>query len=94
MESKIQGDEKCYDIDEDGYYKKGSTKKVFWLYSDKVGEHVFSFDKKKNYNLFEDFPHNLTKEEVNIFIKEEYYWTRFFKHRMDEAFGSGWENGV
>ena len=42
------------------------------------GEKV-SFDKKKIYNLFADYPHNLTAEEKEIFDKENPYWCDFFK---------------
>ena len=35
-----------------------------------LGEMFFSFDKKKIYNFWTDYPHNLTKEEKEIFDKE------------------------
>ena len=42
---------------------------------------MFSFDKVKIFNLFEDYPHNLTSEEKEIFDKENSYWKEFFKER-------------
>ena len=39
----------------------------------------FDFDKVKIYNLFADYPHNLTPEEKEIFDKENPYWCDFFK---------------
>lgn len=46
-----------------------------------VGELLFSFDKKKIYNLWVDYPYNFTKEEKEIFDKECPYWKDFFKDR-------------
>lgn len=43
---------------------------------------MFSFDKVKIFNLFEDYPHNLTPEEKEIFDKENPYWKEFFKERI------------
>lgn len=46
-----------------------------------AGEILFSFDKKKIYNAWIDYPHNLTKEEKEVFDKENPYWKDFFKNR-------------
>lgn len=37
--------------------------------------------KIKIYNLFKDYPYNLTSEEKEIFDKENPYWADFFKDR-------------
>lgn len=60
--------------------KKRSTDKVWWLNNiDKVmGEFVFSFDRKKQYNLFRDYPEKLSSEEKRIFNSENPYWVKFF----------------
>lgn len=47
-----------------------------------VGRHLFSFDKKKIYNLFADYPHNLTADEKKIFDKENPFWKEFFADRQ------------
>jgi len=44
-------------------------------------EFLFSFDKKKIYNLFLDYPHNMTEEEVRIFDSENPFWRDFFSDR-------------
>lgn len=70
------------DSQEYEFYKNKRTDKVWWLDNrDQIGVHVFSFDKKKLYNLFADYPHNLTPEEIAIFDKENPYWAEFFADR-------------
>ncbi|WP_308544716.1 hypothetical protein [uncultured Sneathia sp.] len=49
---------------------------------DSIGERLFTFDKKKIYNLFEDYPQNMSDEEVKIFNKENSYWREFFGDRF------------
>lgn len=62
------------------FYKKNQDDKVMWVeQSDsKDGEHLFTFDKKKIYNLFRDYPHELTEEELKIFNEENPFWKEFF----------------
>lgn len=65
------------------FYKDKRTDKVFWVDDvDNIGELMFSFDKKKLYNLFADYPHNLTESERQIFDKENPYWKEFFRDRQ------------
>lgn len=64
------------------FYKNKETDKIWWVENnDMVGEFLFSFDKKKIFNLFADYPHNLTKEQKEIFDNENPYWADFFKER-------------
>lgn len=64
------------------FYKQNKNDKIWWTCDlDSVGDFLFSFDKKKIYNLFADYPHNMTPEEVEIFDKENPYWAEFFKDR-------------
>ena len=70
-ESNLEGDS--------DFYKDSEESKVWWI--DKIGvigEFLFSFDKKKIYNLFLDYPHNMTEEEVRIFDSENSFWRDFF----------------
>ena len=62
------------------FYKKNPEDKIWWVDNgDEVkGEMVFSFDKKKLYNLFKDYPQNLSKEEKEIFDSENEFWKEFF----------------
>ena len=66
----------------DKFYKENESDQVWWIdTSDRDGEFLFSFDKKKVFNLFADYPHNLTPEQKEIFDKENPYWKDFFKDR-------------
>lgn len=65
------------------FYKQNENDEIWWTDElDTVGEFLFSFDKKKIYNLFADYPHNLTKEEKAIFDNENPYWKDYFKDRQ------------
>ena len=64
------------------FYKNKKSDKVYWVDKiDSVGQHLFSFDKQTVFNLFADYPHNLTTEQREIFDKENPYWADFFKDR-------------
>lgn len=64
------------------FYKNKKSDKVYWVDNlDSVGQHLFSFDKQIVFNLFADYPHNLTTEQREIFDKENPYWADFFKGR-------------
>ena len=62
------------------FYKKNPKDKIWWVDNggDVKGEMVFSFDKKKLYNLFRDYPQNLSKEEKEIFDSENEFWKEYF----------------
>ena len=65
------------------FYKKNKNDKIWWIEDlDSIGKHMFSFDKVKIFNLFADYPHNLTAEQKEIFDKENPYWKKFFKERI------------
>lgn len=64
------------------FYKNKDSDVIYWVdNTEQIGEHLFTFDKKKIYNLFADYPHNLTAEEKRIFDKENPYWKKFFSGR-------------
>ena len=65
------------------FYKKNETDKIWWVDDlETVGEHRFSFDKKKVFNLFRDYPHNLTRGQKELFDKENPFWKKFFSDRQ------------
>lgn len=64
------------------FYKNNETDKIFWVDNvEDVGVWLFSFDKEKFFNMFEDYPQKLTKEQKEIFDKENPFWKDFFKDR-------------
>ena len=64
------------------FYKEHPDDIIWWKdTSDKDGEFVFSFDKKKEINMFRDYPHELSAEQKKIFDRENPFWADFFKDR-------------
>lgn len=62
--------------------KKKNMMKFEWIENnDQIGDMNFTFDRKKIFNLFRDYPHKLTKEQKQIFDKENPYWAEFFKDK-------------
>ena len=70
------------------FFKDKPDDKIWWVDNldengnPMIGEHLFSFDKEKIYNLFLDYPHNMAEEEVKIFNKENPFWVNFFNERL------------
>lgn len=58
--------------------KKGFT----WIEDpETVGEMRFTFDGEKVFNLFKDYPHELSPEQKEVFDELNPYWVEFFKDR-------------
>lgn len=67
------------------FYKNNPNDVIWWIdTSDRDGIWEFSFDKKKIFNMFQDYPHELTDEQKAIFDKENPYWADFFKNRFND----------
>ena len=66
------------------WYKNNDDDAIWWLdQDDQIGLWLFSFDKEKTFNMFKDYPHNLTKEQKSIFDEENPEWKEFFKDRNE-----------
>ncbi|MFG6267038.1 MULTISPECIES: DUF7675 family protein [Streptococcus] len=66
------------------FYKKEIDDEIWWVENndeERAGKHLFTFDKTKIYNLFEDYPYNMTEHEVMLFDKENPFWANFFEYR-------------
>lgn len=75
---------KNIDLPEGGYefYKRKKTDTIWWVdVYNKIGFLLFTFDKKKIYSLWRDYPYALSPEEKRIFDRENPYWKEFFKDR-------------
>ena len=67
------------------WMKDKESNQIWWLVDTGIiGEWIFSFDKVHEFNMFEDYPYKLTKEQKEIFDKENPYWADFFKDRAKE----------
>jgi len=65
------------------FYKNKESDSIWWVdNSGKIGVWEFSFDKKVIFNMFRDYPYALTKEQKEIFDKENPYWKEFFLDRQ------------
>lgn len=65
------------------FFKNKRSDRIWWLdTSEKVGEWIFTFDKKTLFNMFADYPYKLTPEEKAVFDKENPYWAEFFADRQ------------
>ena len=64
------------------WYHQEPGDKIWWRDNlETEGEFLFSFDRVKEFNLFSDYPHNLTPEQRRTFDKENPYWVKFFSDR-------------
>lgn len=69
-------------MESDRWYKENATDRIWWKDTPGVlGEFIFSFDKKKEFNMFADYPWKLTSEQKKIFDKENPDWAEFFSDR-------------
>ena len=64
------------------FYKNNPGDKVYWVDNpDTKGVRLFSFDKKQVFNIFSDYPHKLTKQQREVFDRENPEWRDFFADR-------------
>lgn len=66
-------------------WMKNNTEDIIWWLdngADTKGEWVFSFDKKRRFNMFADYPWKLTPEQKEVFDRENPYRRDFFFSRQ------------
>lgn len=65
------------------YFKNNPDDVIWWVDNgdEAKGEWLFTFDQKKVFNMFADYPHALTAEQKAIFDRENPYWAEFFSDR-------------
>lgn len=65
-------------INDGTFYREGTDKKTWWKTNEDGSiSHEFTFDRKKIFHLFKDYPEALTPEEQETFDKENQYWVGF-----------------
>ena len=65
------------------FYKENPTDQIWWVDNpEMIGEWLFSFDRIRVFNLFRDYPWQLTPEQKATFDKENPYWKEFFSDRQ------------
>lgn len=59
--------------------------KFQWVENPKaVGERLFTFDGVKIFNLFRDYPNELTPEQKEAFDEANPFWAHYFRNRKYE----------
>jgi hypothetical protein len=62
--------------------KNEINKQVQWIRNpNQKGVFLFTFDGERIFNLFRDYPHELTSAQKEIFDAENPYWAEYFKER-------------
>lgn len=66
-------------------FKREKEDKIWWVdKGEEIGVWEFTFDKKKFYNLFRDYPEKLSVEEWLLFNEENPYWAKFFEKANED----------
>ena len=64
------------------FYKKHKGDKIWWVRDfERRGQLLVSFDKENILNIYSDYPQNFTKEQKELFDKENPFWAYYFKNR-------------
>lgn len=68
------------------FHKRHANDKIWWVTPriPQNGPLYVSFDKKTILNLWSDYPWKFTKEQKELFDKENPYWADFFSYRSEE----------
>lgn len=69
-------------------FKNNPDDKISWVdnLGESVGVFLFKFDgNDRVFNMFRDYPHELTAEQKAIFDRENPYWAEFFSDRQGGA---------
>lgn len=65
------------------FYKNNENDKIWWTRNPEMLVSLrFSFDKKKLYDPFKDYPYNLSKEEKELFDKENPEMAEYYSYRI------------
>lgn len=66
-----------YDWDDD------FNEDIWEVYTYAKGSYYFTFDKKRVFNMWADYPYKLTKKQIKIFDKATNgFWHKFFRNRF------------
>ncbi len=86
-----------FDPDKYEFYKKHKGDKVYWVdhwvsvgpnpedVERPLGELLVSFDRKRLFSLWSDYPWRFTPEQKALFDKENPYWADFFRGRENDT---------
>lgn len=73
------------------FYKNSQDDKIWWVYETPIEGHKFSFDQKRIFTIFKDYPQNLTDEQREIFDKENPDWAEYFRTAKNKSLNENLE---
>lgn len=77
-----------YETDEYAFWKENETDRIWHVYRKKDpvrGPYEITFDFKKIYNAWSDYPDKMTKKEKEIFDSEQPFWRDMLKGRVRDG---------
>ena len=66
------------------FQKNNEYDNIWWIRPNDLGNFEFTFDREHIFNLFRDYPWQLTAEQKAIFDRENPFWADFFADRSKQ----------
>ena len=75
------------------FYKRNTQDRVWWVrLPGQKDPLLFSFDRKKIFNYWTDYPLHLSEEQKKLFDEENPFWAGFYRDDVPFS-GSGGDEG-
>lgn len=65
------------------FYRRNPDDRVWWVrLKGQKDPLLFSFDRKKIFDFWTDYPDRLTKEQKTLFDRENPFWAKFYEGEL------------